>query len=302
MKVLIIGLGSIAQKHINALKKLQPDCEILALRSGKSRCEIEGVKNVYQWDQVPHNLDFVMICNPTSEHYKTIKKSLEVGVPLFIEKPPLMNLEGVTELLSQTEQKNIRTYTAFNFRFHPVIQWLSNNLSEKRVLEVQAYCGSFLPNWRPGRDYRKVYSAKRELGGGVHLDLIHELDYITWLFGEPFQLNSFRSKVSDLQINSIDTAHYWLQYENYNISVLLNYYRRDARRYMEIVMEDETWMADLLASQVIKANGQVIFSDSCNLTDTYYEQMKYFVAGLNKQENYMNHLGESIRTLSYCLQ
>ena len=212
-----------------------------------------------------------------------------------------MDLSGVAQLLQLCKAHKIRTYTAFNFRFHPVLLWLQENLKVKRVLEAQAYCGSYLPDWRPGRDYRNVYSAKKALGGGVHLDLIHELDYLLWLFGDPEVVTSFRNKVSDLKIDSPDFAQYWLRYPKLNISVILNYYRRDPKRQLEIVLEDDTWIADLLHGTVINANGKILFEDRRPVSETYSRQMKYFIDGLKLDEPYMNSLSDSVKTLKYCL-
>jgi predicted dehydrogenase len=301
MKVLLIGLGSIARKHLAALRELRPHCAIYALRSGSSSAEVEDVQNIFEWGEIPTDIDFAMICNPTSEHYSTIKKVLHLEVPIFIEKPPFMNTEGVHALIKLAEEKAVKTYIAFNFRFHPVIQWLKENLIGKRVLEVQAYCGSYLPNWRPGRDYREVYSAKNELGGGVHLDLIHELDYLVWLFGEPIKLDFFCNKVSDLEIDSPDVAHYWLRYPVFNISVLLNYYRKDAMRKVEIVMDDNTWTADLIKGKITNGGGERIFEDKRPVADTYRDQMRYFLDGLCNDRPYMNSLSDSLKTLNYCL-
>lgn len=301
MKSLLIGMGSIAQKHLEALRRLEPECEVIALRSGHSNRNTEGIQNIYSWQEVPGDLDFVMICNPTSEHYEAIENSAKLGVPLFIEKPPLMHVNGVEGLLQKLQAQKVRTYTAFPFRFHPVIQWLKQNLTNRRVLEVQAYCGSYLPDWRPDRNYREVYSARCELGGGVHLDLIHELDYLLYLFGEPKGIQSYRSKVSDLEINSSDVAHYWMQYKTFNASVLLNYYRRHPKRSLEIVMDEDTWTADLLVQTITDPKGKLLFQDDKPLTETFYHQMKYFLDGLHQEEAYMNSLPESLKTLEYCL-
>lgn len=301
MRALLIGMGSIAQKHLDALWRIEPDCEVFALRSGHSDRNNPKVQNLYSWDDVRPGIDFVMICNPTSEHFEAIEKSANLGVPLFIEKPPLMDLKGAKELVRILREQKISTYTAFLFRFHPVIQWLRQNLKGKRVLEIQAYCGSYLPEWRPNRDYREVYSAKAELGGGVHLDLIHELDYLIFLFGKPDDIMAYRSKVSQLEINSTDVAHYWMQYQSYNASVILNYYRRDAKRSLEIVMNEGTWTADLINSRIINSNGDVLFENDKPLSETFFHQMDYFLKGLKSKEPYMNSLEDSIKTLEYCL-
>jgi predicted dehydrogenase len=298
MKVLIVGLGSIAKKHIEALKGLNVELEIVALRSSKNALSTIDIQNVYSWDEVPLDISFVLISNPTFEHKETIQKALKFQVPIFLEKPPLMSLQGAEVLVEQIKKQNSRIYTAFNLRFHPVVDWLKHNLVLKNVLEVQVYCGSYLPDWRKDQDYRKNYSAIAAQGGGVHLDLIHELDYVRWIFGLPEKTNTFQRKVSDLEMDSIDSAHYWLMYSRFNVSILLNYYRRDPKRYIEIVTKEDTIYADLLNGRITNSKGKLLFeTKNLSIIHTYSEQMKYFIANMNTNEKFMNDFNESIETL-----
>lgn len=300
MKVLIVGLGSIARKHVKALLELKPDTEIFALRSKKPSPDEPGVKNLYRWDEVNKDIRFIMICNPTSLHHQAIKEASTFHVPLFIEKPPFHKTEGMEELILTLENQQIITYTAFNMRFHPVIEWLKLHVSQKRVIEVRVYCGSYLPDWRPGRDYRTIYSAINDMGGGVHLDLIHELDYTRWLFGDPVESFSSLSKVSDLDIDSVDCAHYWLKYESMVVSVLLNYYRRDTTRTIEIVFDDTTWLVNLIDGTVKNEAGELLLKTDINMADTYRKQLAYFIGRIESGNDLMNNLTESFKTLKIC--
>jgi predicted dehydrogenase len=302
MKVLIIGYGSIAKKHVQVLRKIIPDVHIIALRSTpKSTVDI-NIKSVYSWAEVDDDIDFVIISNPTSEHYSAILEATKFNIPLFIEKPPLASLEGANKLAERIKAKNIISYTAFNLRFHPVIAWLKENLKSYRVIEVSVYCGSYLPDWRPGRDYKEIYSAKKNLGGGVHLDLLHELDYVNYLFGLPISSNSYLSKKSDLDIDSYDCAHYWLEYSRFNVTVLLNYYRRDIKRDLEIVCENETIIADLIDGKITKSTGEVLFDSNPDIIKTYEVQMTYFIKCIAKKEPTMNSYEEALQTLKLCLE
>lgn len=301
MKVLIVGLGSIAQKHVNALRQIKPDVELIALRTGDIKPSLPGISNIYHLNEVSYDVAFAIISNPTSKHLETIKELTSLNIPLFIEKPPLATLDGACEIVHHLKKEGIITYTAFNFRFHPVLQWLKENIKNKRVLEVQAYCGSYLPNWRPSVDYRDVYSSKKELGGGVHLDLIHELDYITWLFGKPLAVHGYASKISNLEIDTPDIAHYWLQYETMNASIILNYYRKDSKRSLEVVLDDITWLVDLIDFRVTEPSGKILFEAVPDVLSTYVSQMSYFLSCLETGEKPMNDLSESIETLQLCL-
>jgi predicted dehydrogenase len=304
LKVLIIGLGSIAHKHIDALKSVEPDCDIYALRSTQSSSIIEGVINCYSLKEVPSDLGFIIISNPTSLHLKTIKEVVPFGVPLFIEKPPIDNLEDAKEVFQLVDELDLPTYTAFNLRFHPVVQWLKDNIDSHRVIEINTYCGSYLPDWRPNQDYRKVYSAREELGGGVHLDLTHEIDYMIWILGYPLSAKSIKRKLSDLEINSVDSAKYWMEYESFTTSLTLNYFRRDSKRVIEVVTSETTLECDLLSNDVTDLRtGKVVFESKAFMSsDTYEKQMNYFINCIQSENQPMNSLSESIRTMEVCLK
>lgn len=303
MKVLIIGLGSIAGKHIAALKAVVPNIEIHALRSNKPSKQVKGVINCYSLDEVPVGLKFIIISNPTSLHFDTIKKVIHLELPLFIEKPPLNSMKQANELIGLLRAHEISNYTAFNLRFHPIVQWLKENINSHRVIEVNAYCGSYLPSWRPSQDYREVYSAREELGGGVHLDLTHEIDYLLWIFGKPVSTKSIKRKISDLEITSVDSAKYWIEYEDFSINITLNYFRRDSRRLVEVITDRTTLKCDLLGNKVtdLIERKTVFEAPSLSNLDTYIKQMKYFIGCLETNTQPMNSIHESIRTLKICL-
>ncbi len=301
MKVLVIGLGSIAWKHLNALSQLNEKIEIFALRSVRSAAVPDGINNLYSWEEIPFDIDFVMITNPTSFHMETFQKALSLRKPIFLEKPPLMNIDGADRLIREVKELGISTYTAFNLRFHPVIQWAKKNIDLETVREVNVYCGSYLPDWRPNSDYRNNYSSKAALGGGVHLDLIHEIDYLVYLFGLPLDtLKQFR-RVSDLDIDSIDSALYWLNYPRFTASVTLNYFRTVPKRIIEIVLSEGIYVLDLINFTVTDATGKVLCIFEKDINATYREQILYFISLIKGECKSMNSFEASIATLKISL-
>lgn len=300
MKVLIIGLGSIAAKHIAALRRIDYAIEIYALRSSRSSVGHDGITNLYSYDDISGiTFDFIIIANPTSEHDRTIHKLLEFNIPLFIEKP-LSHAKVDIALIKQLQSQSLLTYVACNMRFLDCLKYVKEHV-RGRINEINVYCGSYLPQWRPNIDFRKNYSAIPELGGGVHLDLIHELDYIYWMFGEPLSVSKLLSNHSSLEIESVDYANYILEYNGFSASVILNYFRRDAKRSFEIIFDDRTWYVDLLTNTVY-CNGDIIYnSDQADL-DTYIEQMSYFMMLVkNKETMSFNTVGDANNVLNICL-
>ena len=302
MRVLIVGLGSIAKKHIAALRQLDSEIIIYALRSSVTSVEFEGVRNIYSFLELETiTLDFAIVSNPTAEHKTTIEALLPLKCPLFIEKPLFHTLE-VEEILEEIKESGMLTYVACNLRFLDCLQFVKKQLMGMRVNEVNVYCGSYLPEWREGVNWKDVYSANKEMGGGVHIDLIHEIDYLYWLFGMPNCAHKLFRNVSSLNITAFDYANYSLEYSDFTISVILNYYRKDARRTLEIVCDKETWEVDLRANRVMK-NGVVCFVAEQNIVDTYSLQMGYFV-GLVKENSTVsfNSFENALDVLKICLE
>lgn len=304
MIVLFIGVGSIAKKHIAVLLKQYKVIEIIALRSSSQASTIDNIKNIYNINELTVQPDFIVISNPTANHIDAIKLAITLRKPLFIEKPLSHHLQNIDELITEINKADIKTYIACNLRFLDCLAFLKAHLDANKYLinEVNAYCGSYLPDWRPATDYTKSYSANIQMGGGVNLDLIHELDYIYWLFGKPTQFSKHLSQKSTLKINAPDNANYFLEYETFNASIILNYYRKDAKRTLEIIFDNDTWLIDILQNNIISTlTGNVIFASQQKIIDTYYLQMNYFINSINGNVQPMNAINEAKEVLEICL-
>ncbi|MBO7415539.1 MAG: Gfo/Idh/MocA family oxidoreductase [Bacteroidaceae bacterium] len=306
MKVLIIGVGSIAKKHIKAIRTIEPQAEIFALRSSKDAIPYEHVKDIYEFEDIKAiDPDYIIVSNPTFKHFETIQKILPFDKPLFIEKPIFAEL-GHEEVIKEIAESKILTYVACDMRFLDCLTWLHQYMEEHRrevrINEINVYCGSYLPEWRPGTDFRKCYSAIPELGGGVHIDLIHDVDYVYWIFGNPQYHKAVFRNVSSLNIRAYDYANFYLEYPEYSANIVLNYYRRDAKRYMEILFDDCTWTVDMFKNEITSSNGELIYRSEQSGADEYEAQMRYFMHLVQlKATTSMNSAEEAYDVLKICL-
>ncbi|EAS19081.1 oxidoreductase [Flavobacteria bacterium BBFL7] len=299
MRVLIIGLGSIAKKHITALRIINSSVEIYALKRSESE-EKDGIKNIYSLTDIQElSFQFIIISNPTNIHFKTLKEVYQYNIPLFIEKP-LFSVKGKEEKqLVELIEDNNSTYVACNLRFHKGIKKIRELLNDCRIEEVNSYCGSYLPDWRPGVDLKNVYSANKEQGGGVHIDLIHELDYIYWIFGLPISKKCFFSNNSSLNITAYDYANYLFNYDSFNVNIVLNYYRRDAKRTFEVITNNGTYLLNLLENKIL-FNNEVIYSEDQEVMDMYVDQMNFFIKNALNKKNTFNTIQEGYKVLDLC--
>ena len=305
MTCLFVGFGTIAQKHFFALNELVPDCIFYALRSSRtSDFSYSNVVNIYDWDEIPNNIDFAIISTPTNLHLDPLFKLVSLGVNIFIEKPISNSLNGLTEIIDIIKQKKLKTYVACNLRFLPALNFFDREILPKinKINEVSIYCGSYLPSWRPNKNYKEFYSAHAEKGGGVHLDLFHELDYAFWLFGSPISSHRFLTNSSNLEISAKDFAKFFLLYEDFPLSITLNYFRRDSKREMEVVTDEETYTVDVLNNKISDSKGKILFhNNEIKISDTYKLQMKYYIDYLNNNVKEFNTIESSYKVLNICL-
>lgn len=279
MKILVIGLGSIGLRHVEIIKKIRPLANFYALRSKKQVENFIGINNLYDPKEISnYEFDFAIISSPSYFHHRDIKLLMELNIPLIVEKPLVTNLKQLQSISKFEIKHNI--YVAYNMRFHPLIVFVKEYINNKikRINEVNSYYGSYLPEWRPKKNYKNIYSAIESLGGGVHLDLVHEPDYIIHLFGFPLKVNTKYRKVSQLEIDTVDYANIEFEYEKFTAQITLNYFRKDKKRTLEIITDDDSIVIDFVKNKIYShLNKQYIFSSDKDLMAiSYTKQIEYF--------------------------
>lgn len=226
MKVLMIGLGGIGQRHTRNLRTLLgSDVEILAYRVRRHMqvvtpklevdpqrdVEVEyGIQSFAKLDDALANGPaLAFVCNPSSLHIPVAMACLEAGCDVFVEKPLSHSMRDVGELVRTAEQRRAIAMVGYQLRFHPCVRKLTQVVRSGvlgNVLAVRATVGEYLANWHPYEDYRQMYAARSDLGGGVVLSQIHEFDYLYSLFGVPCSIYALGGHWSDLEIDVEDTA------------------------------------------------------------------------------------------------
>lgn len=267
MKTLIIGFGSIGKKHFLALKALKIQVDVLSLSYEKTEYENLKFKLYKHLDEVPlSEYELFIIANITTSHFSTLKsldKRLKNKI-ILVEKP-LFEKDYKFKSLKNT------IYVAYLLRFNPLVKALKAFLKkDKKPYFASFECDSYLPNWRQG-DYTKHYSAKKALGGGVSLDLSHELDLALWFFNKAKLEFSSIKKLSELEITSDDLAFFALKDEKSRVYVRLNYFSKFNERKIIFHTENKSYKADLVKNELVifKKNGSFIaYQYEANTIDT----------------------------------
>lgn len=287
MKVLVIGGGSIGQRHIKNLQTIK-GIKVSACTRNQALGSNLGVETFTDLNEAWRVRPAVaIVANMTSQHMSVALAAAERGCHLLIEKPLSHTTQGGETLKCITNRERLVVMVGCNMRFHPALKAIKRALDERligTVLTAEAHCGSYLPDWRPGRDYRSCYSAHEAQGGGVILDLIHELDYLFWFFGKVQAVSAFVDKRSALEIECEDVADVLLRFRSGLVAqVHLDYVQRIPTRGCRVVGQEGTLVWDnekgrvTLLTQSIQE--QVLWEQpqSYDRNEMYVDELEHFL-------------------------
>ena len=234
----IIGLGSIGRRHLRLAREIRPELNIIAVRSGKGeKVQEENLADTVLYslgEAIDAGIQAAVIATPASCHIQKAIELMECGIHILIEKPLSNSLDNINELIRVNKQTNVVALVGYCLRYNSGAMQFHKMLNEKKTgqtLHVQVDCGSYLPDWRQGQDYRKSVSAISELGGGVLLELSHELDYIRWFFGDMKNVYANIHKSNTLDITVEDFVDMiFISNQGFPVSLHLDFNSQSIRR------------------------------------------------------------------------
>ncbi len=289
MNLLIFGSGSSASRFIGILKELGHSVWVYKHRPNvlipEGCSSLDSLENLSQFDGA-------IVSSPSATHLEYAKQCVKQSVPALVDKPFSDSLSGVASVVKLARRKNVFLMTGFNLRFLPIVKKIKEYCHSEKLgatLHAELYVGQYLPSWRPWLDYRKNYSAHYRLGGGVALDLIHEIDLALEFFpGISFSL--LRSaKLSALDIDTED----FVLFETKSapiIQVKLDYLNHIKTRQYRIVGTNGSLSIDIFNKrfQYSSVNGEtdvVTEPSAFDISASFTEQTAYFLSALSKSNH-----------------
>ncbi len=257
LKALVIGHGSIGSRHGEVLTGLGIDVQIVSRRPGigKFKTITEAIGE--------SETDYVVIATETEHHLQALAELVDTGYQgrVLVEKP-------YASISTKAPEHEFRSLgVAYHLRFHPAVGAFRDALAGETVLSAHVRVGSYLPSWRSGRDYRQTASASE--GGGVLLDLSHELDLVYWLlgpgkvhYGATFRSGSLEILNEDLAIAVI------LIGEGAPVCIEMSYLDRKPVRTFSVVTKNSTICLDLIAG-ICEINNVSVHGEDVGHNDAY---------------------------------
>ena len=330
MKALFCGLGSIGQRHLRNLRLLLGDeVDVLAYRQRgggpvlnpdmtvREGAILEEVYNLRSFSNLEDALneqpDMVFVTNPNSLHVPVALEAARAGCHLFMEKPVSHSLEGLDELSALVKQKNLVTFIAYQFRFHPGLQLMKRLIDDGELGNItggHVVNGEWMPGWHPYEDYRETHPARKELGGGCLRIQTHELDYALWLFGMPRRVYAVGGHLSDLEVDVEDAVDVLLTCDHKGkplpVHVRLDYLQRPPQRVCEVIGDAGKAVYNYYTNEVdvhdLATRQQTVHRFAhFDRNQMFVDEMAHFLACVRGEQRSMIDLDEAVASLRISL-
>lgn len=309
-KIIVIGAGSIGRRHATNLATLGIDVSVYDVNQDllKTVCTNNHWNPVFDLDFALERTQYnaAIICTPNHLHIPMARTAVDAGLDVFIEKPLSHTWDGVEELIADIKKNHLVVMAGFMLRFEPGLLYLKKNINSKKVAFIQIESGSHMPTWRPGTDYRTVYSANKSMGGGIILDDVHELDYACWLFGYPDSVICSYGKFSNFEIDVEDTAEFQLKYPDKLVTIHSDYLQKRYTRRCKICLRDGNTIEWVFGDHVVEYIGgnekTFTYKDHFDENDLYIQEMQTFLRHIEDRSLPESDILNAAKILKFALQ
>ena len=330
MRLLVVGLGGIGQRHVRNLRTLLgPEADLIAYRvRGHSPALTDTLAVEPSVDpaekyglRVLSSLDAalaerpraVLVCNPSALHMPVAVRAASTGCGLFIEKPLSNTIDGVDALANTMAAHGTVGLVGYQLRFHPCLRRLKAILDAGllgNVVAARLQVGEYLPGWHTYEDYRQMYASRSDLGGGVVLSQIHELDLVYWLFGMPTQAFAVGGHLSELEVDVEDTSSALLECRvggrPIPVYVHQDYVQRPPARTIDVIGDAGKVAVDLRENTLTRfaadgAIGEVLAIPDFQRNSLFLDEMRHFLACLDGREQPAVDIHDGLMSLRIAL-
>ena len=286
---LIIGYGNISKRHLNNLSKIKKKKIIFILTRKKNiinnNKSVFFINDISEIDQ--RYFDSIFICTGSNEHIKTANRYLKYSNNIFIEKPLSNNLDNLKKFINNVKKKNINIFIGYNLIFLESLIKLKKIIqkNKKNLIKINVKTSYDLRLWRNNFDYKNSVSASKEKGGGVLLELSHDLHYLIWMLGKPKWVICHLSKLSNLSVNVEDNAFLIVGFRDVIVNVELDFINKFYQREVSLLTDKTFYKWNYKKNSIIKIvknKKKLVFKSNKNFNHTYIDELKFF---LNEKGN-----------------
>jgi len=312
MKIIVIGVGSIGERHVRAFRRIDGiSVSLVDSRYERIRKIAERYGCAATYDRLEaaplDSFDAAVIATPANSHIPIGIACASRGLHLLIEKPLAAGIDRVEELAALCESKRLVAAVGYTLRFDPTVIKLRELVRSGlpgELHSVRSICTHYLPDSRP--DYKQAYYRAPNAGAGVILDLSHELNYLEWILGD-FKLDACRrAQVPELNIADEAIADMWLRRgDGLLAQIHLHAADKHLSRECYIAGSDATLAADILTGEILVERGgnqREQIHCASERDETHLDEARDFIDAIREKRSPRCTIREAIRTLQVSLE
>ena len=311
--ILIIGLGSIGERHVRNLLKIGAKNIYVVRRKNKKPRTIK--KTDYSFiscidDALKLDISAAIIATPTNKHTADLLKLVKSRIPVLVEVPLSNSLYDLNKINNISKKLKVPILIGHNLKFHPSLlkinQLVKGNKYGKTYFSRSQF-GEYLPECHPWEDYKKRYEAKKSMGGGPILTSIHEIDHAVWLFGKVKTVTCVAKNLK-LPIDVEDTAMIILEHQNKIVSeIQLDFIQRPYTRNIQITSDRGSIEWGLIENNLLVFSSKTKKWKKINnvkkydINQTYIDELIHFSEIVLKNKKPLTSLDDGIHVLKVAL-
>ena len=299
-KALIIGTGSIAQKHIDILIYLNYDVYVY------SKNNINFFKNNFKITRLIHlknlsSFEFAIVANKTSDHLKILKTLIEEKVHTYCEKPIFHKKFNFKKIRDKIKKNKIVFHNGYQLKNDSKIKYIKKRLKKANIKSFQVSVGHDFTKWRKNGVSKNSYFSKTNMGGGVIFELIHEVNIINLLFGKikkikTFKSNSKKFNCEDLAVSIIKTK------KNIVGSLYQDMFSNIFFRNIRIVTNKKFFVVDFVKNKIIENEKVISFKDTNKQIDLIKKNIMMFKKRIITRDYSLSDYDELLIDLDICFK
>lgn len=299
-KVLVIGTGSIAQKHIDILNSLNYSVYVYSETNEKffkKNSKITRLVNLAKLD----NFEFTILANKTSNHLRILKILIKQKMHIYCEKPIYCKKFNYHHIKNLIKKNKIIFHNGYQLRNDTKIKYIQKKLKNQKIKSFQVSVGHDFNKWRKAGIHKKSYFSDTKKGGGVIFELIHEINLINLLFGKIKKISTIKSnsenyKCEDVAVSIIETKNKILGslYQDMLSNVLF--------RYINIVTNKNFFKIDIANNLIIEDNKIKKFDNKNNQVDLLRKNILLFKNRINKKDYSLDDFNTALFDLDTCIK
>lgn len=285
--VLVIGAGSVGERHIRNLWQLGYNNIIIYRQRNLPFRDIGDaqVNVMTNWNEVCAKQPIAaVICTPTAQHLSQVQDCINGGMHVFVEKPLSHQLFNKDVLIAALENKKLLLQVGYMLHYHPLLRKTKSLIDGKtfgNMISMQTYWGEYLPDWHPWEDYRTSYAARKEAGGGAALTLSHDIDLVNWLINAlPQNHKVMHNYASNLEADADSAFDALLSYANKTTAhVHVNFCQKVPQRWYKVILDEAVIDIDYYNASMKISTAENIYEEQLSdfdRNDMFIDELKDF--------------------------